>query len=75
MLSETEEKILDILKGKHLITKHELVKHLQKEEWDGTQVNVDRLMDMGYIDKIESLGTCLVITQKGIRFLEDTLKK
>ncbi|MFH1444984.1 MAG: hypothetical protein ABIF08_00715 [Nanoarchaeota archaeon] len=71
MLSETEEQILAILKGKHLITKHELVTRLQRENGNSTQVNVERLIDMGYVDKVESLGTCLVITQKGIRLLEN----
>jgi len=70
MLSETDMKILDILKGRHLITKSELNGLLRKEDWNGGQVSVDRLMEMGYIDKVESLGTCLVITQKGIRLLE-----
>jgi len=71
MLSEIEKKILELLSRQLLITMGELIVQLNRERYDGTGVSIQRLRDMGYIDKIESLGTCLVITQKGMRALRD----
>jgi len=71
MLSEVEKKILELLSRQLLITKGELVVQLNRERYDGTSVSIQRLREMGYIDKIESLGTCLVITQKGMRALKE----
>ncbi|HDD72651.1 MAG TPA: hypothetical protein ENG00_01005 [Candidatus Aenigmarchaeota archaeon] len=71
MLSDTDKKIMEIISKQLLITKAELARKLNKEEYDGTEVNVSRLIELGYISEVESLGTCLVITQKGIRALKD----
>ena len=70
MLTDTEQKILDILKTRHVITKGELVMQLSKKGLNNNSVNVERLTQMGYIDKVESLGTCIVLTQKGLRAIE-----
>ena len=67
MLSEHDRKVLEIISRQHLVTKIELARKMGKQEYDGTSLNVNRLMEMGYIDQVESLGTCLVITQKGLR--------
>ncbi len=69
MLSDTDKRILEILAKQQLVTKAELARMLGKDSYDGTHANVSRLMEMGYVDKVESLGTCLVITQKGMRMV------
>jgi hypothetical protein len=70
MLSQQDRKVLEIISNSHLITKIELARSMGKDEYDGASLNVNRLMEMGYIDEVQSLGTCLVITQKGQREIE-----
>jgi|GEM_PF-783568 predicted transcriptional regulator len=67
MLGATERKILEFLFSRHLTTKGEIISQCSAESNDGVDVSIGRLMDSGFIDKVESLGTCFVITQKGIR--------
>ncbi len=55
-----------------LLTKSELAVQLQKENYDGAEVVLQRLRELGYIDKIESMGNCIVITQKGLKAMRDT---
>lgn len=71
MLSDVERRILEIMSQKLLTTKHELSVELSRERYDGTDVSVERLREMGFVDKVESLGNCLVITQSGLRQLKD----
>jgi len=63
MLSESDRKLLEILSKKHLVTKGEL----KFKEHDGVDLNLNRLIELGLVEKVESLGTAFVITQKGIR--------
>jgi hypothetical protein len=70
MLSEQEKKVLEVVSRQLLITKGEIMSFLNKEKVNGTDVMLQRLRDSGYIDKVESLGTCFVITQKGIRAMQ-----
>ena len=70
MLSDTEKKILELLSRQLLITKGELMIQMNREKHNGSDVSINRLREMGYIDRVESLGTCLVITQKGMRALQ-----
>lgn len=67
MLSEQEKRVLELLSRQLLVTKGEILSFLNKEKCNGTEVILQRLRDSGYIDKIENLGTCFVVTQKGIR--------
>ena len=69
MLTETEKKILDLLKERHLITKEE-VNRILGMQGNGASISFSRLIQMGYVEKVESLGTCFVITQDGIRALK-----
>jgi hypothetical protein len=71
MLSDVEKRILELLSKQLLVTKSELIVQLNREKHNGSDISIHRLRDMGYIDKVESLGTCLVITQKGMRALAD----
>lgn len=63
-LSELDRKILDILAGQLLVNKSELVRKLGM---NGVTNSLDKLMGMGFANKVESLGVCYVITQQGIR--------
>lgn len=67
MMSEVERSILELASKNLLVTKEEITRHLSRGDYDGTSVSVNRLQELGYIDKVESLGTAFVITQKGIR--------
>ena len=70
MLSNEEKRVLEVISKQLLITKSEIISLLNKEKMNGTDVMLQRLRDSGYIDKVESLGTCFVVTQKGIRAME-----
>ena len=70
MLSDSERKILEFLSRQLLVTKAEIARMLGMSHLDGEQYSVNRLVDMGYVEKVESLGTCYVITQNGIRAIK-----
>ncbi|MBL7206691.1 MAG: hypothetical protein ISS36_03775 [Candidatus Aenigmarchaeota archaeon] len=72
MLTNVEREILTLMSGQLLITKTELAVKLSKES-NGIDTSIGRLRDLGLIDKVESLGICYVITQKGIRATKDGL--
>ncbi len=71
MLTEADRMVLNVLRGKLLVTKGELVTALSNQNYSGMDLNIRRLVDMGYVEKVESLGTCFVITQKGMRALKE----
>ena len=71
MLSEAEKKVLKLMSEKLLITKGELIMSLEKEKHNGAEMSIQRLRNMGYIEKVESLGNCLVLTQRGQRALRE----
>jgi len=70
MLSEQERRVLELVSRQLLVTKGEIMSFLNKEKVNGTDVMLQHLRDSGYIDKVESLGTCFVVTQKGIRAMQ-----
>ena len=70
MLTDQEKKVLEVVSRQLLITKGEIMSFLNKEKVNGTDVMLQRLRDAGFIDKVENLGTCFVITQKGIRAMQ-----
>lgn len=63
-MKEVEQKILVLLEKQSLITTTELSKILGDS--DGVDTALARLRQEGFIKKIESLGTCWVITKKGL---------
>jgi len=71
MLNSNEKRILEIINNKLLITEKELNEILKKENIDGAPTTFRKFVDSGFIEKITSLGTCIVITQKGMRALRD----
>ena len=70
MLSDSERKILEMMSRQLLVTKSEIAAHLGKTVLDGEQYSVNRLVEIGYVEKVESLGVCYVITQAGIRAMK-----
>ena len=66
-LSEIDRKILNILGGQLLVNKTELTRKLGS---NGVGISLEKLMGMGFVDKVESLGICYVITQQGIRAMK-----
>ncbi len=67
MLSETERKVLEIMSKQLLINKGELVSKLEQSGINGSGLNLGKLLEMGYVEKVESLGICYVLTQAGQR--------
>ncbi len=65
MIGELEKQIFDMVCRQLLVNKKELIAKFKAT--GGLETGLARLIDMGYIDRVESLGTCYVATQKGIR--------
>ena len=70
MLNNEERRVLEIIDGKLLITEKELISVLERENINEADYAIKKLRDDGFIDRVESLGTCIVITQKGMRALK-----
>jgi len=68
-MGDIEKQIFDLVCKQLLVNKKELVSRFKAS--GGLETGLSRLIDMGYIDKVESLGTCYVATQKGIRTYEN----
>lgn len=71
MLTDDERRALEIMSQRHLITKEEIALLANGQGASGFQLNFQHLIDLGYIEKVESLGTCFVITQAGIRAVRE----
>lgn len=71
MLTENDKRVLETIGKRLLITKGELSEIMKSGDYNGNGTSLQRLKDMGYVEAIESLGTCLVVTQKGIRALKE----
>lgn len=68
MLTEADQKLLEVIAERHIVRKSEL-KMLSN---NGSSFNV--LLDNGLIKTVSPLGeTVFVITQKGIRFLREDI--
>ena len=69
MMGDLEKQIFELVCKQLLVNKKELVSRFKAT--GGLDTGIARLIDMGYIDKVESFGTCYVATQKGIRAFEN----
>lgn len=67
MLGELEKSILKLMSQNLLITKGELAMKFQQANINGAETSIQKLVQMGYVEKVESLGTCYVLTQQGQR--------
>ena len=70
MLKESEMMILKVMRQKLLTTKNELSKVMESNGCKDINMDLHRLVDLGYVEKVHSLGTCYVISQKGMRALK-----
>lgn len=71
MLNDSERRVLDIMSKKLLVTKEEIMASLNRNNPNDNGANLKKLTDLGYIEKVESIGTCFVITQKGMKTMRD----
>ena len=71
MLTENDRRILQVMSKNLLMTTGELSRSLKSIEPNGGPPSIQRLLEMGYIEKVESIGTTLVVTQKGLRAIRD----
>ncbi|MFH1978520.1 MAG: hypothetical protein ABIJ92_04295 [Candidatus Aenigmatarchaeota archaeon] len=70
-LTAAEKEILEIMSKRLLVTTRELNKFLSSDKYNGgTDFSLQRLVDQGYLERVESLGTTVVVTQKGLRALK-----
>jgi predicted transcriptional regulator len=69
MMGDVEKQIFDMICKQHLVNRKELVSRFKAT--GGLETGLSKLIDMGLISKVESLGTCYVVTQKGIRTFEN----
>jgi len=71
MLTDLDMKVLQAMSKQLLLRKTEIARMANLTESDGVDVTIGRLMEQGYLDKVESLGFCYVITQKGLRVIKE----
>ncbi len=71
MISENDRKILEIISKSHLVTLGELGTRLGTNGPNGAATSISRLIELGLVNKVESMGNCIVITQKGMRALKE----
>lgn len=74
-LTDMEKKILGIIGKQDLITKSELDIKLRKAGFNGaSSAGLQKLIQIGYVNSVESLGNCFVLTQSGSKAFEDNGK-
>ena len=71
MLNGSERQLLDVICQRMLVTKGELKALVQEPQNGGLEGAIRKLKELGYIEHIESMGTCIVPTQRGIRAVRD----
>jgi len=75
-LTDIERKILELLGSSNLLTKSELGIKVKQAGFNGTaDIGLQRLRQIGYVEHVESLGNCFVLTQDGIKAYEDLKKR
>jgi len=71
MLTEADKKILKVMGKNLLMTTGELSRAINREAANGEMPSLQRLIELGYVEKVESIGTTLVLTQKGMRAMKE----
>ena len=71
MLTELDMRVLKAMSKQLLLRKAEIAKIAKLPDTEGVDITIGRLTEMGYVDKVESLGLCYVITQSGIRIIKE----
>ena len=73
MLSGTEKQVLEFLQNRLLTTSGEISSYVNKQGQPSngaTAASIKKLMDFGYVQSLQSMGNCYVITQRGLRALK-----
>jgi predicted transcriptional regulator len=70
MLTETERFILKVFSERHLLSTNEIASVLKNRSDDGVASTLKDMISDGYLQKVESLGNCFIITKKGIQALK-----
>jgi hypothetical protein len=68
MMGDIEKQIFEMICKQSLANKKELVSRFKST--GVLETATSKLIEMGYVSRIESFGTCYVPTQKGIRAFE-----
>ena len=71
MLTDLDRRVLQAMSKQLLLRKAEIASIANLADINGVDVTIGRLSEMGYVDKVESLGLCYVITQKGLRLIKE----
>ncbi len=71
MLTDIDMKVLKSMSKQLLLRKSEIASVANLSGSDGADITLSRLIDLGYVEKVESLGMCYVITQKGLRVIKE----
>ena len=71
MLTDLDRRVLQAMSKELLLRKSEIASLANLTDSDGVDVTIGRLTELGYVDKVESLGLCYVITQKGLRLIKE----
>jgi predicted transcriptional regulator len=71
MLTDLDMRVLTAMSKQLLLRKSEIASLVNLTDSDGVNVTIGRLSELGYVDKVESLGLCYVITQKGLRVIKE----
>jgi hypothetical protein len=71
MLTDIDMKVLKSMSKQLLLRKSEIASVANLSGSDGADITLGRLIDLGYVEKVESLGMCYVITQKGLRVIKE----
>ncbi|MBU0953358.1 MAG: hypothetical protein KKA90_02985 [Nanoarchaeota archaeon] len=69
IMTETDKKILELMGKNLLMTKLELMNALKTKD-GSNDVSLQRLREFGYVEAVESMGNCYVVTQQGMRALK-----
>jgi len=67
---DKEKEVLEMMSKQLLVTKGELIRKFEGN-YKEAEVCIQKLRDGGLIKPVESIGTALVITQKGLRLVND----
>lgn len=70
MLTQIEKYILKVFSERHLLSIGEIESVLKRKREDGVDSALKYLISSGYIQKVESLGNCFIITKKGLKALK-----
>ncbi len=70
MMTDREKELLQFI-GKQLVVRKEELWRRFKDNYDGTDLVLQKLKEKGFVASVEPIGsTCFTITQRGMRVLD-----